>query len=151
MNYFNHKHDPNNEFEPNVVENNEGGLLSKLFRIILKDTGKVNLIGVLIQKYYDRETKKNANTPNIVKVRNKSTMLANAKLTSMSIKVFLSLLRDLFCIKWLRITLELEWPDGKITSHQLESKLSGVQFEEYEEEKPNGKKDVSKNNSDKLN
>lgn len=123
MSMFMPKQDPKKEFEPNAVENNEGGILSKLFRVILKDTNKVNQIGLLVQRYFERETRNNQNAPNIVKVRNKSTVLANAKLGSMSIKVFFSLLKDLFCIKWVRLTIELEWPDGKISTHQVESKL----------------------------
>lgn len=130
MSMFVTKPDPKKEFEPNAVENNEGGILSKLFRVILKDTNKVNQIGLLVQRYFDRETRNNKNAPNIVKVRNKSTVLSNAKLGSMSIKVFFSLLRDLFCIKWVRITIELEWPDGKISTHQVDSKLGNLNHNE---------------------
>lgn len=126
MSMFMPKQDPKKEFEPNAVENNEGGFLAKFFRIILKDTNKVGQIGLLVQRYFERETRNNQNAPNIVKVRNKSTVLSNAKLGSMSIKVFFSLLRDLFCIKWIRMTIELEWPDGKITTHQVESKLGNL-------------------------
>lgn len=134
MRIFNTKHDPRDEFETKKVANNEGGLLSRLFRTILHDTGKVNIIGLLIQRYLDRQHQTNAKAPNIVKVRNKATMLANAKLDSMSIKVFFSLLRDLLCIRWIRLTIELEWPDGKTTVHQVESKLNNsFELEETEE------------------
>lgn len=135
MSMFMPKQDPKKEFEPSAVENNEGGILSKLFRVILKDTNKVGQIGLLVQRYFERETRNNQNAPNIVKVRNKSTVLSNAKLGSMSIKVFFSLLKDLFCIKWMRLTIELEWPDGKITTHQVESKLGNLnQMEEGSDE-----------------
>lgn len=134
MSIFTPRHDPRDEFEVNKVAKNEGGILSRLFRIILHDTRRVNHINILIQRYHERQQKNNERTPNIVKVRNKATMLANAKLESMSIKVFFSLLRDLLCIKWIRLTIELEWPDGKTTVHQVDTKLLNSSDSEEEVE-----------------
>lgn len=129
MSVYNSKPSSKKEFEPTLVDNNEGGLLSKLFRTILNDTNKVEQIPLLIQRYYERETRLNDKSPNISKIKNKSTVLANAKLGSMSIKVFMSLLRDLFCIKRIRLTIELEWPDGKTSAHQVESALGHAKME----------------------
>lgn len=115
------------EFEPGSVSKTEGGILSKLWRVILIDTNSIYKIGSFINRYHERINRNNQTKPNIVKIKSKGTLLKNAKEPSMTFANFISLLRDVLGIMKVRITIELLWGDGKtITTHQVESKLSDL-------------------------
>lgn len=137
----------NSDYEVEDTAASEGGILAELWRVILKDTGKVSIVPLLVENAHRRQLKKNSEMPDVVKVQSKSQMLTNAKSKSMSFKVFISLLSTLLCIKKIRITLELVHADGKSTIHQVERKLSEISDEDIENKNGDEKivKDIIEN------
>lgn len=131
------------DYDVQKAVSNEGGLLSKLFRTIVKDEGRAHQIPMLIEKYQQRIARENMNKTmaSYSKVQSKSQMINNAKSDSMTFRVFIGLLRNIFCIRAIRMTIELEWPDGKVTHHSVESNLMTLRNPDEKDEKEDKQKD----------
>lgn len=125
------------DYDVQKAVSNEGGLLSKLFRIIVKDENRAHQIPMLIEKYQQRIARENANKPmaSYSKVQSKSQMINNAKSDSMTFRVFIGLLRNIFCIRAIKLTISLEWPDGKVTHHCVESNLMNLKNPDEKDDK----------------
>lgn len=130
------------EYEVEDTSANEGGILSALWRVILKETGKYRIVPILVESAHRKQLRMNSEMPDVVKVQSKSQMLTNAKSASMSFKVFISLLSTLLCIKKIKLTIELFHPDGSTTVHQVERKLTDISTEEEQSDEAKKVKEI---------
>lgn len=114
--------------EGRVTNKNPGSLLARLFRDILKTTGLLNSVPVLIEKY-----EKNSD-------KDFSQIQASALSEDMTWKNFVDLIINLLEVKSFVIKIELTQKSGKVTEHRLDGIPSNNYMEEEEEkeEKKNG-------------
>jgi hypothetical protein len=105
-------------------DNNEGGILSLIWRNILKEKGYLNsaILHRLLSNYVTNSTKL-ANSVNGMKVassekgRAKSTVIANVVATSMTIKTWMDLIFSFLGAKEMIITVTIKDASGVVTTH----------------------------------
>ena len=112
--------------EGRVTNKNPGGLLARLFREILKTTGLLNSVPVLIEKY-----EKNSN-------KDFSQIQASALSEDMTWKNFVDLLLNLLEVKSFVIKIELTHKSGKVTEHKLDGSPNSNSIEEEKEKEEDG-------------
>lgn len=111
--------------EGRVTSKSPGSLLARLFRDIVKTTGLLNSIPVLIEKYEKNSSK------------DFSQIQTSALSEDMTWKNFVDLLLNLLEVKSFVIKIELTHKSGKVTEHKLDGSPNSNSIEE-EEEKKNG-------------
>ena len=109
--------------EGRVTNKSPGSLLARLFRDILKTTGLLNSVPVLIEKY-----EKNSN-------KDFSQIQASALSEDMTWKNFVDLILNLLEVKSFVIKIELTHKSGKVTEHKLDGSPNSNSIEEEEKEK----------------
>ena len=109
--------------EGRVTNKNPGSLLARLFRDILKTTGLLNSVPILIEKYEKNSSK------------DFSQIQASALSEDMTWKNFLDLILNLLEVKSFVIKIELTHKSGKVTEHKLDGNPNNNSIEEEEKEK----------------
>lgn len=109
--------------EGRVTNKNPGSLLARLFRDILKTTGILNSVPILIEKY-----EKNSD-------KDFSQIQASALSEDMTWKNFVDLILNLLEVKSFVIKIELTHKSGKVTEHKLDGNPNNNYIEEEEKEK----------------
>ena len=112
--------------EGRVTNKNPGSLLARLFRDILKTTGLLNSVPVLIDKY-----EKNSD-------KDFSQIQASALSEDMTWKNFVDLVLNLLEVKSFVIKIELTHKSGKVTEHKLDGNPNNNYIEEEEEKEKDG-------------
>lgn len=116
----------NDKLEDNKTDATEGGILAKLWRVILKETKKKEIILMLINSYYKRESERDSSLPSVHKVKSRSQISSNVYASSMTFKVFIDLLKNILCVKHVRLNIELTWADDSVSDHSVEFRMSTI-------------------------
>lgn len=118
-----------NNLDPTKIKNVEGGILAMLFRIILQDTNNVNSLDFLAKTAESEENKKVKlrsletsgaadQTSKVTKVKTKTQIVNQATADTMTFKVFLSLLRMLFGVTGIQLSIRIKRANGKESVHE---------------------------------
>lgn len=116
----------NNKLEDSKTDATEGGILAKLWRIILKDKNKRDILPMLIGNYYKRMAKEESGVPSVHKIKSRSQISSNVYASSMTFKVFIDLLKNILCVKHVRITIDLTWADDSVSNHSVDFRMSNI-------------------------
>lgn len=107
--------DPNIKSDP--ISGNEGGVLARLWRNILKDLNLSNSIPQLVQVYTNK--KERIGSSAAVKLKAKSSIINDITSGDMTWKVFFHNMFYVLNVKRMRISITLEHPDNTETIHHI--------------------------------
>ena len=133
------------------ISKNESGVLAALWRNIIKTNNLTHALDYLVLKYVNRSGKESGDN---IRLKNKSTLLANITAPEMSIKVFFDLLFNYICVKKVSFTVKLTFVNGDESVHTVNvdnsvcevdvlkdiDKVSVQSDDETEKETKNGRK-----------
>lgn len=116
----------------NPISKNESGVLSALWRNVLKENGFMPALDLLVQRYIDRgnRAKENKN----IKLKNKSTLINNITSSEMTFKTFLDLLFNFLCVKKISISIKLTYHNGNESVHTIHVDKNTCDDGGYEDE-----------------
>lgn len=115
--------------------NTEGGVLAKLWNKILKyhNLTSCNALDLLIRRYLNTTNAMN-NRVQVVRRKNRSTLISNIGAEEMTIKIFFDLIFNLLNVKFVTFNIELTFPNGDKSSHSIIVNNGIVTKTENEEE-----------------
>lgn len=128
------RNNSNLDFDKHPIAANEGGILVHLLRSLITKKNYQGKLGYFIDRYGN---KANKNTSSYAKVKSKSTVINNLISPSITFKVFIDLLKNLFNVKNLTIIVEAEFPDGQKTSSHVTFTMDDIVKDEKESEGEN--------------
>lgn len=99
------------------ISKNESGVLAALWRNIIKTNNLAHALDYLVLKYVSRSANKSSGEN--IRLKNKSTLLANITSPEMSIKVFFDLLFNYLCVKKVSFTVKLTFINGDESVHTV--------------------------------
>lgn len=99
------------------ISKNESGVLAALWRNIIKTNNLTHALDYLVLKYVSRSANKSSGEN--IRLKNKSTLLANITSPEMSIKVFFDLLFNYLCVKKVSFTVKLTFINGDESVHTV--------------------------------
>lgn len=99
------------------ISKNESGVLAALWRNIIKTNNLTHALDYLVLKYVSRSANKSSGEN--IRLKNKSTLLANITSPEMSIKVFFDLLFNYLCVKKVSFTVKLTFVNGDESVHTV--------------------------------
>lgn len=99
------------------VSKNESGVLSAIWRNILKENNLIPALDLLVQRYVDRGNR--AKELKDIKLKNKSTLTANITAPEMTFKTFLDLLFNFLHVKKITFSVKLTFQNGSETVHTI--------------------------------
>lgn len=124
------RNNTNLRLENHSIADNEGGILARLLRGIINNKGWSNKIGFFVDRYGNRQ--KNANQYS--KVKSKSTIITNLTSPSITFKVFIDLLKNVFNVKKMTIIVEAEFSDGEKESTFVTFTMDNIKEKEDDRE-----------------
>ena len=89
----------------------EGGILTRFFRKIIAETGLINNLSLLINMYEKNRS--------IKKKKSKTTIIKTILDPEMTWKSFIFLIFNILQARKMKITVEIELPNKKTTTHSL--------------------------------
>lgn len=93
----------------------EGTILSRLWRNILHDTHYINNLKYLVDRYVN----KSKSSVNMVNRRTKSSLIKNLTAQDMSWKTFIDLIFNVLDVKFITISIKLDYADGTSSIHNV--------------------------------
>lgn len=105
----------------------ESGILAKLWRNILRETGILPGITFFINQYLER----NKTTSATIKKKNRSTLITDITATQMSWKTFTNLLFSLLNVKKIEFIVKITWPTRE-TAHSVTVLPSNIEEDPIE-------------------
>jgi len=102
-----------------VKSKDSGGILSKLFRKIMTETGLVNAVDSLVELYLkdsEAQSKRSGLTP-----KKRSQIQTAIKEEDMTWKSFIDLVINLVRVKKIVITIDLYHTETRVTTHKVEA------------------------------
>jgi len=120
------------------VSNHPGSILSKLFRNILEDFGKLKSYKNLIDRYKIRKEEEAKLKNEKPKYKTSHNLVMDIFSDKLSVDGFIYLVRELLNIPRIRITIELEHSNKQITVHNTGWINLNTFKKENRKEKENG-------------
>lgn len=102
-----------------IKSRDSGGILSKLFRKIMIETGLVNAVDSLVESYL-RDSKEQSRTTGLAP-KKRSQIQTSIKEEDMTWKSFIDLVINLLRVKKMVITIELYHTETRVTTHKVEA------------------------------
>jgi hypothetical protein len=103
-----------------VEDTTEGGILSNLWRKILKDLNITNKIPALVVMYLNKENMKSVK----LKKKSKTSLVNDITSSNMTWKVFLNLIINLLNVNKMTFTVTLEFKNGEKSVHSIDVKTN---------------------------
>lgn len=97
-------------------KNSPGGILSMLFRKVMKEGNFMPYVNILTDRYLTRTTAQNVSA---VKRRTKNTLKTNMTSPEMTFKVFVDLIFFFLGAKKMSISIKLTYPNGEESVHSI--------------------------------
>ena len=106
-----------------VTSKNVSSVLGRLFRQILKETGLINSIDSLVDRY-EAESELEAKSLGI-KPKKRSQIVTQIASEGMSWKIFMDSITNLLRVKKVTICIKLDHGNGRVTIHELPYRAIG--------------------------
>lgn len=100
-----------------ITTSQEGTILTKLWRNILHDTNYINNLEYLVNRYVN----KTKSSVKMVNRRTKSSLIKNMTAKDMSWKTFVDLIFNVLDIKFMTVSIKLDYADGSSTVHHIKT------------------------------
>lgn len=123
------RNNTNLRLENHAIADNEGGILARLLRGIINSKGWTNKIGFFVDRYGNKQK----NSSQYSKVKSKSTIITNLTSSSITFKVFIDLLKNVFNVKKMTIIIEAEFSDGEKASSHVTFTMDNIKEKEDEQ------------------
>ncbi len=98
------------------IAQNEGGILTKLWRNVLKDNNLEPALSYFVTRYV---TKSNKIDSENVRRKTKSSLINNITASEMTWKTFTNLIFNVLLVKKMSINIKLTMPNGDTTFHNV--------------------------------
>jgi len=99
-----------------TVKNTPNGVLAKLWREIITQTGLSNNLGYLITRYVERFSPSDSAT---MKKKTRAAIEADITATELTWKKFLTLIFDVLQATKLELSIKIYFPNGQSTTHTI--------------------------------
>jgi len=114
------------------VSNTESGILAKLWRNILEETGMVNSLDYMVKRYVNE-----SNSIKSGKRKTKSSLINDITAPAMTFKTFMDLLLNFVKVRKVELVVKLHYANGDTSVHSV-----AVAGNTVGEEREEGKEDV---------
>ena len=121
----------NLDLEKHPIAANEGGILVALLRSIIKQKGWSKKIGYLIDRYGQKIKTEGDN--NLIKVKSKSTVIADLLKKAITFKVFIYICKYILGIRKLTIIVEAEFADKQVVVAHQKFAMDNIQESDEED------------------